>query len=143
MVEENDNLLKQIYYDPNHPAGFGGASALARASGIKLKDVEKWLKSQSTYSLHKPARRRYSTRHYRISGMNHLWQADLADMQPYANQNDGYRYILCVIDAFSRKASYLTGPGPDHSTCKAMKDWNLRAAPCRLILASETLSSIR
>ena len=104
MAEENDNLLKQIYYDANHPAGFGGANALARASGIKLKDVEKWLKSQSTYSLHKPARRRYSTRHYRISGMNHLWQADLADMQPYANQNDGYRYILCVIDAFSRKA---------------------------------------
>src|SRR5277367_3039177 len=84
MVEENDNLLKRIYYDPNHPAGFGGVNALARASGITLKDVEKWLKSESTYSLHKPARRRYSTRHYRISGINHLWQADLADMQPFA-----------------------------------------------------------
>ena len=45
MAEENDNLLKQIYYDPNHPAGFSGVNALARASGIILKDVGKWLES--------------------------------------------------------------------------------------------------
>src|SRR5277367_6354923 len=61
----------------------------------KIKGCEKIVKSQSTYSLHKPARRRYSTRHYQISGTNHLWQADLAAMQPYANQNDGYN-ISCV-----------------------------------------------
>src|SRR5277367_6076597 len=110
MAEENDNLLKQIYYDPNHPAGFGGANALARASGIKLKDVEKLLKSQSTYSLHKPARRRYSTRHYRISGMNHLWQADLADMQPYANQNDGYIFCASLTHSVGRHGLMESSP---------------------------------
>src|SRR5277367_3143418 len=102
MVEENDNLLKQIYYDQNHPAGFGGVNALARASGIKLKDVEKWLKSQSTYSLHKPARRRYSTRHYRISGINHLWQADLADMQPM-------QIRMMAIDIFCVSLTHSAG----------------------------------
>ena len=103
MDEENE-ILSQIYYDPQNPAGFGGANALARVSGVKLKNVQRWLRGQSAYSLHKPARKRYTTRPYRTSGMQQLWQADLAEMQPYANQNDGYRYILCVIDVFSRKA---------------------------------------
>src|SRR5277367_5061776 len=67
------------------------------------KNVGKWLKSQSAYTLHKPARKRYLTRPYRVSGIDQLWQADLADMQPLAPQNDGYRFILTVIDVFSRK----------------------------------------
>ena len=36
MAEE---LLKQIYYDPNNPASYGGAGALARVSGLPLKRV--------------------------------------------------------------------------------------------------------
>src|SRR5271167_1069574 len=99
-----EELLSQIYYDPDNPASYGGANALARASGVPLKDVQQWLKGQSTYSLHKPARRRFMTRRYRTSGMNHLWQCDLSDLQAFVDKNDGYRYILCVIDVFSRKA---------------------------------------
>ena len=98
-----DGILNQIYYDPQHPAGYGGANALSRVSGIPLKQVQEWLKSQSAYTLHKPARKRYLTRPYRVSGINHLWQVDLADMQPYANQNEGYKYILTVIDVFSKR----------------------------------------
>src|SRR5271163_4918561 len=96
--------LSRIYYDPDNPASYGGANALSHASGVSLKDVQQWLKSQSTYSLHKPARKRYLTRQYRSSGMHHLWQTDLSDLQAFVDKNDGYRYILCVIDVFSRKA---------------------------------------
>ena len=32
------------------------------------------------------------------------WQADLVEMIHYANVNDGYRYILTIIDLFSRYA---------------------------------------
>src|SRR5271167_2894922 len=96
--------LSRIYYDPDNPASYGGANALSRASGVPLKDVQQWLKGQSTYSLHKPARKRYLTRQYRSSGMHHLWQTNLSDLQPFVVKNDVYRYILCVIDVFSRKA---------------------------------------
>src|SRR2546428_14120488 len=98
-----DQILSEIYYNPSNPAGYGGVSALSKESGIALKSVEEWLKKQSAYTLHKPARKRYMTRPYRTSGINHLWQVDLADMQPYAKDNDGYRYIMTVIDVFSRK----------------------------------------
>src|SRR5271156_827290 len=100
----SDLTLSQIYYNPQHPAGFGGVSALVRASGLSQQVVKDWLRGQSTYSLHKPARKRYGTRKYITSGMNHQWQADLVDMQEYAKCNDGYKYILTVIDMFSRRA---------------------------------------
>jgi hypothetical protein len=95
--------LRQIYYNPEHPAAFGGVSALVRASGLSPEVVKDWLKGQSSYSLHKPARKRYSTRQYTTSGINHQWQADLVDMQAYARDNDGFKHILTVIDMFSRR----------------------------------------
>jgi hypothetical protein len=99
----SDSTLRRIYYNPQHHAAFGGVSALVRASGLSPEVVKDWLKGQSTYSLHKPARKRFSTRKYITSGINHQWQADLADMQGFSNDNDGYKYILTVIDMFSRR----------------------------------------
>ena len=36
-----------------------------------------------------------------VSGVNTQIQADLVDMQPWANTNNGYRYSLLAIDCFS------------------------------------------
>src|SRR3981189_3120687 len=99
----SDLTLRQIYYNPEHPAAYGGVSALARASGLSEAVVKDWLKGQSSYTLHKPARKRYSTRHYITSGINHQGQADLVDMQAYARDNDGFKHIMTVMDMFSRR----------------------------------------
>ena len=39
-----------------------------------------------------------------MAGINAQWQADLADMQGIARQNGGMRYLLTVIDLFSKFA---------------------------------------
>lgn len=52
--------------------------------------------------LHRPARRNFIRRKTVIKGFSDLWQIDLAEMQPYATQNKGYRYILVVIDCYSK-----------------------------------------
>lgn len=52
--------------------------------------------------LHKPARKNYKRRRTIVKGLNDLWQADLVEMQPYAKINKGYRYILVVINVFSK-----------------------------------------
>jgi hypothetical protein len=62
------------------------------------------LKTQWVYSLHKPARKKFPRRKYVSRSINYQWQADLMDMQKYSRENEGYRYILIVIDLFSRKA---------------------------------------
>src|SRR5215472_4262307 len=52
--------------------------------------------------VHAPARRRYPRRRVVIKGYDDLFQADLVEMIPYAAKNKGHKYILMVIDAFSK-----------------------------------------
>lgn len=54
--------------------------------------------------LHKPARKNYIRRRINVYGKNDLWQADLVEMIPYSKKNKGYKYILCVIDCFTKFA---------------------------------------
>ena len=99
--------MEEHYYNASHPAGYGGVKRLVDAvppSSVRRENVERWLKGQRTYTLHKPARKRFDTRLYKTAGIDHLWQADLAEMGAYATLNDNYRYILTVIDVFSRYA---------------------------------------
>ena len=96
--------LRQIYYDTNNPASFSRPEVLARASGVEIKAVRKWLKSQPTYTLHKNARKRFPTRKYVVNNIDSQWQADLADMQQISKYNKGYKYMLTVIDILSRSA---------------------------------------
>lgn len=56
------------------------------------------------FSLHKLARKRFPVRSYRAKYKNQFWQADLEEMIPYAKENAGYKYILTIIDVFSRFA---------------------------------------
>ena len=104
LMRNQTERLKQIYYDTNNPASFSRPEVLARASGVGIKTVKKWLKSQPAYTLHKNARKRYPTRKYVVNNIDSQWQADLADMQDISSYNKGYNYILTVIDILSRYA---------------------------------------
>lgn len=54
--------------------------------------------------LHKPARKRFPRRRVTLKGINDLYQADLVEMQPYARINKGYRYIMTMINCFTKFA---------------------------------------
>ena len=97
--------MENIYYDATNVASYGGASRLQKSLKEKtLKQTKDWLRTEPTYSLHKPLRKTFPTRKYRTSGPNELWQMDLMEMIPYARINKGYRYILTCVDVFSRYA---------------------------------------
>jgi len=61
-------------------------------------------KREIANELHKPARKNYTRRRVNVYGKNDLWQADLVEMIPYSKKNKGYKYILCVIDCFTKFA---------------------------------------
>jgi transposase InsO family protein len=67
--------------------------------------VREFLSGQFAYTLHRSARRRFKQNPIYVSGIDRQWQADLADMQTLADENDRARYILTVIDVFSKYAS--------------------------------------
>jgi hypothetical protein len=52
--------------------------------------------------LHKPARINFKRRRVIIKGINETLQADLVEMIPYAKENKQFKYILVVIDCFSK-----------------------------------------
>lgn len=95
---------RQIYYDESNVGAFGGVQRFKEELRSTTGDVKNWLRTQPTYSLHKPVRKKFPTRKYYTSGLNMLWQMDLMEMIPYARINKGYKYILTCIDVFSRFA---------------------------------------
>lgn len=54
--------------------------------------------------LHKQARRNFPTRNVELKGIHDLYQADLVEMIPYSKLNRGYKYMLTVINCFSKFA---------------------------------------
>lgn len=59
-------------------------------------------KLQVVRELHRDARKNYPRRKYAMYGISNTLQADLMEMQPYKRENRGHRYILVVIDIFSK-----------------------------------------
>ena len=54
--------------------------------------------------LHKPIIRKVNKRKVYSSFKDNIWGADLADMQLLSKFNKGIKYLLCVIDLFSKYA---------------------------------------
>ena len=85
--------LSRIYHDPKDPGSLGGVERLLRRArqlhvpGVTRKTVQEYLGSEQAYTLHKPARRRFSRNHTYVLGIDAQLQADLADMQGIARQN--------------------------------------------------------
>lgn len=61
-------------------------------------------KEDVVLELHRSVRRNFPRRKTFISGLNDTFQADLVEMIPYKNVNKNFKYILTVIDIFSKFA---------------------------------------
>lgn len=109
--------LDRLYYNGDNPAFLGSfkklahAAAAARKSIItttrkkrrnQRKNIKNWLNTQEAYTLHREARLNFPRNHYKVFGIDELWEADLIDLSKLKNKNDNYRYILSVIDVFSK-----------------------------------------
>ena len=66
-------------------------------------DAPQW-KKQLAKELLRPKRNRFDRRHIYSPSIDDTWTADLADFEKYTRVNKGYRYILVVLDTFSRYA---------------------------------------
>lgn len=104
-----DKVLEKIYLNPKDEGSFGGLerlfkSARRRLPGLTHADVESFLKRKDSYTLHVPVRRRYPRNKIFASFIDHQWEADLVDMQSFSKTNDGFKYLLTVVDVLSKYA---------------------------------------
>lgn len=106
-MEEWEEFLNQIYFDAQHPGAFAGPRKLQqilRKNNIvtSIKTIKTWLANQDSYSLLRPLRYKFKRRRVITTGIDDLWDADLADVTNLAQHNDDVNFWLVVIDVFSR-----------------------------------------
>ena len=74
----------------------------ASGSGLANNEIKQNL--QLAEELHKPIIRNFKKRTVYSGFKDNIWGADLADMQLISKFNKGIRFLLCVIDIFSKYA---------------------------------------
>jgi hypothetical protein len=104
-----NKILTKIYYDVLNPAGYSSVKKLFNVAKkilplITLNKVKIWLKHQDTYTRHHKVRKKFPRRKTLSKGIDHIWQADLCDLSKLSRFNGGYKFLLTVIDVFSRYA---------------------------------------
>ena len=102
--KERKKDLLQKYHDPKAPGSLGGVSRFARAQHLPANKVRETLERDLGYSLHKPRRRHFPTLPVMVFGMDEQWVADLIEVINIAKYNRGYKYLLTVVDVFSKYA---------------------------------------
>ena len=70
----------------------------------KLKNTAKPSSSILADELHKPLIRKFNKRKLYSQFKDNIWGVDLADMQSLSRKNKDIKYLLCVIDLYSKYA---------------------------------------
>ena len=86
----NPLTYNDLYTDVNNPPAY--------SAGLK-----KYLLEKESLSLHKQKFKIFKRRRVKVGGPYTLIQADLIHYRQYGRANKGFKYILAVIDCFSRK----------------------------------------
>lgn len=100
--------LKQIWYDPEHHVSYAGPDKLYRVvnkegkSNIGRRKIQQWLHNQDSYGLSRNIVGKFPRNRYVVDTIDSLWKMDLADVSDLKTENDNYKYLLFIIDVFSR-----------------------------------------
>jgi hypothetical protein len=65
-------------------------------------DIKARLLKQDTYTLHRAVRKLFPRNPYTVNNINDVWESDVVDFQGLNRYNDGVKYLLTVIDVFSK-----------------------------------------
>lgn len=104
-IEDCENDLITNYKTPGHPIAFGGIINIynyyrRKLSQKKIKDILSTIESYTLHKGYRRAQRNPTYSHFK----RYMFQMDLLDFQQLAPFNDGIKYLLTVIDTFTRFA---------------------------------------
>lgn len=101
---EVKETFERAYYDVSNPVGYTGKRLLKQIYHKKNLNahINDWFKAQDAYTLHRPIRRKFQRLHYNVTNIDDVWEADLIDLRSLATYNDGFCYILVIIDVLSK-----------------------------------------
>ena len=110
MVQALDNVpykerqwghwLARNVINTKQKLGFGVKNPKKRKKPSSKEKIN-WQK-QLADELHKPIKRKFTQRRVIVNHIDEIWAADLIEMQQFSKWNKGYKYLLMVIDVFSK-----------------------------------------
>ena len=102
------NKVFDIAKDPKYDGYQRGLASMvykcfdSKVSGSGAKLIPE--NEQLANELHKPIIRKFEKRRVYSTFKDNIWGVDLADIQLLSEYNKGIRFLLCVIDIFSKYA---------------------------------------
>lgn len=106
--------IKRQYENIRTPGSFDAFHGFWKNKSFKdVESVKKGLRKLDSFTLHAPRRKKFQRRAVIVTGIDKIWTSDLIDYQAYSRQNKGNKFILLIIDIFSK--TLFTEPLPDKS----------------------------
>lgn len=100
-------FLVKAYTQPKSPGSFTGVNKMLQQkqfSKLSKKDAYETLSNLDSFTRHKGAKRKFERNRVIVGQIDQQWQIDLMDMQNLKRQNANHKYVLTVIDVFSKYA---------------------------------------
>ena len=99
--------LDKLYTNPSGVGALSGINSLykaARSEGLAVtrEAVRDFLARKKSYTLHKLQDKKFKRRKTVARAPNIIGQSDLADLSLLSSSNDGIKYLVVLIDVFSR-----------------------------------------
>jgi transposase InsO family protein len=109
--KEVKNFLKVIYLNPaTHSNSVEGLFQNARKNNYNYlafskNDVQSFLENQKSFRTFQSIdKSQFQSKVAAVEGRFRKWQMDLIDVKKYSDENNGTKYILTIIDVFSKYA---------------------------------------
>lgn len=107
-MSNHTDYLRKLYYTPGKPGAYAGPEKLYQAVKqegkykIGRQRIRQFLNNEDSYSLYKPNRKTFPRSKVIVNTIDSMRDGDLADVSNIASHNDGYKFLLVLIDIFSR-----------------------------------------
>ena len=101
MLEELDELYNPTLQERMERGVVSKIIRTKKRFGMGLKKDTIWT-DQLADELHKPVVKKFRKRKVYVNGIDKIWAADIVDMQSFSRFNHGVKYLLTVIDVFSK-----------------------------------------
>lgn len=108
MNDEQETYLKDLYYNTDNPTAYAGLDKFYRTvqregvHSLSRTKVKHWLSEQRVYTAHRPVVKTIEHRRVIVSAKHQQWDGDTINMTGFSADNQGWVYILILIDIFTR-----------------------------------------
>jgi hypothetical protein len=98
-------MLKHNWVNKNKKYAFSGISKIYEhyKGAIPIGKIKNELSEIQSYTRHKEGRKNKNFNPFYVHSAHEMWQADIMYLPDYKTESLGFKYLLCVIDVFSRK----------------------------------------